>query len=226
MLTQKKPLTYSLYLHGGILLALAIGALTFPSHVFHQQPVNIVQATTTRLPVPEHHQKAQHHVKPRPHHVAAVRHEKAVRHHVVKKVHIKKIAHHKRIAHHAKPTHAQAIAAKKHLAAQKRLKAQKAKARLDTISKYQALILQSISQHWLIPAGVNKKLQCKLKIQLAPDGRVQTVNLLASSGDTSLDRSAIAAVYKASPLPLPPQADLYKDFKTITLLVTPKDVIA
>ena len=226
MLTQKKPLTYSLYLHGGILLALAIGALTFTAPVFHQQPVNIVQATTTRLPVPEYHQKVEHHIKPRRHHMETIRHQHAVKHHVVKRVPVKKIEHHKTVVHHAKPTHAQVIAAKKHLAEQKRLKAQHAKAIQNTIARYQAMILQSISQHGLIPAGVNKKLQCKLNIEVAPDGTVQQVNLLRGSGNASLDRSAIAAVYKASPLPLPTQKSLYKDFKTLTLLVTPKDVIA
>lgn len=226
MLIQKKPFTYSLYLHGGILLALAVGALTFPVPVFHQQPVNIVQATTTRLPEPVHHQKVVHHVKPHRHHVETIRHHRAIKHHVVRHVHVKKIEHHKIITHHTKPTRAQVIAAKKHLAEQKRLKAQHAKAIKNTITRYQAMILQSISQHWLIPAGVNKKLQCKLNIELAADGTVKQVSLLQSSGDPSLDRSAIAAVYKSSPLPLPAQKSLYKDFKNLTLLVTPKDVIA
>ena len=51
------------------------------------------------------------------------------------------------------------------------------------VDKYKALILQSISEHWLVPPGANKKLYCELMIRVAPGGMVLDVQVTKSSGD-------------------------------------------
>lgn len=93
------------------------------------------------------------------------------------------------------------------------------------VDKYKALILQTISQHWLIPSGVDKKRVAVLLIRVAPGGVVLDVTLTRSSGDDALDRSARAAVLKSSPLPVPADSDAFESFRQFILKVKPENVL-
>lgn len=93
------------------------------------------------------------------------------------------------------------------------------------VNKYKALILQAISEQWIIPIGANKKLSCELMIRLAPGGLVLDVQVTKSSGDPALDSSARAAVLKASPLPVPREPDGFSAFKQFVLKVKPENVL-
>lgn len=90
------------------------------------------------------------------------------------------------------------------------------------VNKYKALIIQAISQHWILPEHVDRQLFSQFRIQLAPGGRVLSVSLIRSSGDPVLDRSAQAAIYKASPLPVPSDAEMFNLFRDISLTVRPE----
>lgn len=105
------------------------------------------------------------------------------------------------------------------------LDAEKSQYLQSMVDKYKALILNAIAQKWLVPDGVDKKLNCRLQIRLAPNGTVLDVRLTQTSGDAALDRSAIAAVYKASPLPVPPDKDAFAEFRVLDLLVKPENVL-
>jgi colicin import membrane protein len=94
------------------------------------------------------------------------------------------------------------------------------------VDKYKALILQTISQHWLVPSGVDKKRVAELLIRVAPGGVVLDVQLTKSSGDDALDRSARAAVLKSSPLPVPTDPDAFEPFRRFVLKVKPENVLA
>lgn len=94
-----------------------------------------------------------------------------------------------------------------------------------TMDKYRHLILQAIAQQWIIPPEVNKHLETKLAVHLAPGGMVLEVIIVKSSGNSVLDRSAQTAVYKASPLPVPKNNGLFKPFRLINLTVRPEGVI-
>ena len=94
------------------------------------------------------------------------------------------------------------------------------------VNKYQALILQAISENWIIPSQVNKKLYCELMIRLAPGGNVLDVQVTKTSGDPSLDSSARAAVMKASPLPVPSDPIAFKSFREFILKVKPENILA
>lgn len=93
------------------------------------------------------------------------------------------------------------------------------------VDKFKALILQAISQHWLVPGNVNKALSAELLIRLAPGGLVLDVELMKSSGDAALDRSARAAVFKASPLPVPIDNDAFNSFRQFVLKVKPENIL-
>lgn len=94
-----------------------------------------------------------------------------------------------------------------------------------TTDKYRHLILQAIAQQWIIPPEMNKHLETKLVVHLAPGGMVLEVIIVKSSGNSVLDRSAQTAVYKASPLPVPKNNGLFQTFRQINLTVRPEGVI-
>jgi len=126
----------------------------------------------------------------------------------------------------------EALAKRKQLAAlkEKKHQAQKQIQRQiqmqGEINKYQAMILQSISHHWLLPDNANKHLACEFFIRLAPGGTVLDVKLLKSSGNPALDRSAKIAVYKASPFPVPKDKETFERMRTIHLTMRPEEIIS
>jgi colicin import membrane protein len=97
-----------------------------------------------------------------------------------------------------------------------------AAAQAGEIDKYKGLIIDAIGQQWIVPDNANKELSAILLIRLAPGGMVLDVKLVKSSGDPALDRSAIAAVYKASPLPVPTEPELFDKMREISLTVQPE----
>lgn len=94
------------------------------------------------------------------------------------------------------------------------------------VNKYKALILQAIARQWLVPMGVDKTLSSELLIRVAPGGAVMDVQIIRSSGDVSLDRSARDAVFKASPLPVPSDEDSFEQFRQFVLKVKPQNLTA
>jgi colicin import membrane protein len=93
------------------------------------------------------------------------------------------------------------------------------------INKYKALILQSISEHWIVPVQSNKKSSCELMIRVAAGGIVLNVQITKTSGDAALDRSARAAVFKSSPLPVPSNAETFAAFRQFVLKVRPESAL-
>lgn len=93
------------------------------------------------------------------------------------------------------------------------------------INKFKALILQTISEHWIVPVQSNKKLYCELMIRLAPGGTVLDVQVTKTSGDAALDRSARAAVLNSSPLPVPKDSHEFETFRQFVLKVKPENIV-
>lgn len=108
---------------------------------------------------------------------------------------------------------------------QQQLTAAKAAQNAGVIDQYKARILQAIGGYWVVPAGANDSLKTQLLIKLAPGGAVLTVQMLRSSGNVALDRSAEVAVYKASPLPVPKDPAIFDKFRLLRLTVSPKEII-
>jgi colicin import membrane protein len=93
------------------------------------------------------------------------------------------------------------------------------------VNKYKALILQAISQHWIVPPQTKKQLFCELMIRTAPGGLVLDVQVIKTSGDLALDRSARSAVLKASPLPVPSKKNEFEAFRQFILKVRPEIIL-
>jgi colicin import membrane protein len=92
------------------------------------------------------------------------------------------------------------------------------------VDKYKALILQAISENWLVPPQADKKRSCELMIRVAPGGMVLDVQVTKSSGDPALDSSARAAVMKSSPLPVPSDSQAFDAFRQFILRVKPENI--
>lgn len=122
-----------------------------------------------------------------------------------------------------KAAEAQQAAAAKKAADAKRLAAQQqagsANSNLETqneISRYVGLITQAIQVQWTqLPGVEQQKLVTTMIIRLAPDGTVLQVQNVGSSGNPALDRLALTAVYKASPLPVPADPKLFANFREL-----------
>lgn len=110
-------------------------------------------------------------------------------------------------------------------AEQQQLKSARAHYVQGVINKYNALILQAIRNNWLIPVNKNPDSQVQIQIRLGTNGTVLSANVIRPSEDSALDQSAITAIYKASPLPVPSDKDLFNRFKQFTITMTPKQVV-
>ena len=101
--------------------------------------------------------------------------------------------------------------------AERKLQAKRV-AQQKEVERYRALIKQSISNKWRVPLSAKKGQECILKLRLIPSGEVVSVEIVKSSGDTAYDSSVEAAVFKASPLPLPPaESGLFNEFREINV---------
>ncbi|GMR19648.1 MAG: hypothetical protein BMS9Abin36_0243 [Gammaproteobacteria bacterium] len=97
-------------------------------------------------------------------------------------------------------------------------------ARADALAdEYRVLIRQKVSRNWVRPSGVAKGLKCVVRVRLAATGEVLGAKVITSSGNPLFDRSVENAVYKASPLPIPQEADLFDYFREIEFLFNPED---
>jgi colicin import membrane protein len=120
---------------------------------------------------------------------------------------------------------AEAADAEREAAAQRAANQAQQRAKMaGEVDKYKALILNAIGQRWILPEHVESGLSSVFRIRLAPDGAVLDVSLSRSSGDPILDRSAQAAIFKASPLPVPNDPLIFDMFRDISLTVRPENV--
>ncbi len=84
-----------------------------------------------------------------------------------------------------------------------------------------ALIKRKVTQNWNRPGSVSGNMKCKIKIGLIPSGDVMSAVVVESSGNSLFDDSAVRAVYKASPLPVPKDPNIFKQFRKFTFVFAP-----
>lgn len=82
--------------------------------------------------------------------------------------------------------------------------------------KYMGLIQQTIRSNW-INQFPQSNLTVTLQIALDAHGNVLNVLVKQTSGNAAFDRQAVLAVKKSSPLPLPPDPSMAKDFMSLVL---------
>lgn len=93
------------------------------------------------------------------------------------------------------------------------------------LARFQALLRDKVNGAWHRAPGLPEGLACMLEIRLLPDGTVAGVQVMTSSGNLAFDQAALAAVSKASPLPVPTDAELLDKFRHFTFEFRPPEVM-
>jgi colicin import membrane protein len=99
------------------------------------------------------------------------------------------------------------------LAAEERLAAARASGQM---AQYIAQITAKIERAWIRPPSATAGLQCEVRVTQVPGGAVTAVQVGRCNGDESVKQSIEAAVYRASPLPQPPDPALFERNLVVT----------
>ncbi len=89
---------------------------------------------------------------------------------------------------------------------QSRLDAQEA----GLLDQYKAMIEQKVRRNWIRPPSAGAGVECTVNISQIPGGEVVDVRIAECNADQATRRSIEAAVFKASPLPEPPDPNLFE----------------
>jgi colicin import membrane protein len=109
-------------------------------------------------------------------------------------------------------------------AEQDRLTAQRQSAMQRMINEYVGYIQEKVQRSWIRPPSSGVDLSCTVEVRLIPGGEVIDAQIVRSSGNTGFDRSVVAAVYKASPLPVPPDPEVMNQFRSLRFEFKPGSV--
>ncbi len=93
---------------------------------------------------------------------------------------------------------------------------------LSEAQRYIPIIRERVRQFWERPVASGAGLSAVVRVRLLPGGEVipGSVQIVKSSGQTAFDQSVIAAVYRASPLPVPAGA-AFAPFREFDLTFRP-----
>ncbi|MFI4956308.1 MAG: cell envelope integrity protein TolA [Gammaproteobacteria bacterium] len=97
---------------------------------------------------------------------------------------------------------------------------------LREIDRYKLMVQQQIMRYWFVQGAPDSGASTQLFVRVAPNGTVLDVKISRSSGNDALDRSAMAAVFKASPLPVPQDPALFSAFRELRLTLRPDAVVS
>lgn len=104
---------------------------------------------------------------------------------------------------------------------QERANAERKRLSKGIINRHVAMIAQKIERSWRQPLDAPNNLKCKIDIVLLPSGNVVSVKVVETSGNLSFDRSVETAVRRASPLPVPTDSVIFKQFEVMRLRFEP-----
>jgi colicin import membrane protein len=100
-------------------------------------------------------------------------------------------------------------------AEQEREAAQRRSAMQNMVNEYVLYIQEKVQRSWIRPPSSGSELTCMVEVRLIPSGEVIDAQIVRSSGNSAFDRSVEAAVFKASPLPVPPDPDVMEQFRSL-----------
>ncbi len=85
-------------------------------------------------------------------------------------------------------------------------------------------IQKKVNRSWIRSPSATTGIKCTIQVRLTSGGKVigEPV-IIASSGDQYFDNSAVNAVLKAQPLPVPTDKELFsKEFRSFKFVFEPK----
>jgi len=89
------------------------------------------------------------------------------------------------------------------------------------IDEYKAKIQSKIRRNVVQPPNVQDDTRAEFLVTLLPGGTVLTAVLKKSSGNKAYDDAVERAILKSSPLPLPPDVQLFNRFRELDLTFKP-----
>lgn len=91
----------------------------------------------------------------------------------------------------------------------------------DEAARWYAQIVARIQRAWIKPPSAQPGISCTVSVTQVPGGEVTSVRVdSCSGGDAALRESVEAAVYRASPLPSPPDPALFERNLELTFAPT------
>ena len=91
---------------------------------------------------------------------------------------------------------------------------------------YSAKIKAKIEKNWRFPPSARPDMRVEVRFQMVPTGEVTSVTIIKSSGNEAVDRSVIAAVKRAQPLPVTKDARLFEqEFRNVIMGFSPKGAV-
>lgn len=121
-----------------------------------------------------------------------------------------------------------ALAAEEELIEEKEEQKRQAQSSEDqrVIDDHSVLIRQKISDAWTYPSGSRPDMEVVVSIRLVPTGEVVDANIVVSSGSDALDRSVLAAIKRAQPLPVPEDSRLFeREFRRLEMKFRPENAV-
>ena len=89
------------------------------------------------------------------------------------------------------------------------------------VAEYVSYIQDKVRRNWIRPPGSSEDFTCRVRVALIPGGDVAKAHVVQSCGDAVLDRSVESAVFKAAPLPVPPDSGMFHYFRELDFVFRP-----
>ncbi len=90
------------------------------------------------------------------------------------------------------------------------------------LAEYSQRIVEKLRGFYALPPGLEGQMKTVLLVDLDDKGGVKNVAVKKTSGNEHHDRAAVAAIIKASPLPLPSKENVRAQFKQFDITVSPQ----
>lgn len=99
---------------------------------------------------------------------------------------------------------------------------EQAAAKGSVVGEYKGKIERKIRKAVRNPPGVADDAHAEFLVTLLPDGSVLKAELKKSSGNAAYDDAVEHAIWKSVPLPLPPDVQLFSEFREILMTFKPE----
>jgi colicin import membrane protein len=99
---------------------------------------------------------------------------------------------------------------------------EQAAAKGRVVDEYKAKIQAKIRSKIVEPPDVANDARAEFLVTLLPGGAVLKAELRKSSGNAAYDNAVERAIFKSDPLPLPPDVQLFNQFRELDLVFKPE----
>ena len=90
-------------------------------------------------------------------------------------------------------------------------------------NEYIERIRAKIKRNVQVLQNIQGNPEAEFDVVLLPGGEVLSVKLKRASGNAAYDSAVERAIFKAQPLPLPPDPALFRDFRELNLRFRPQE---